>query len=214
MSRSHREIIEEYFRRGDYIGWYEALYQNAGGDASAVPWARLSPDRDLVDWLETDEVDGAGRSAVVVGCGLGDDAEALAERGFAVTAFDISAEAIRWCRRRFPESRVEYVAADLFDLPPAWRGRFDLVLESRTLQSLPWQMNAPAVAHIAALVGGTGALLVLCLGRDPHEERRGIPWAQSRVELEQFQAHELHERRFDDLREPGGHRRFRVIYTR
>lgn len=54
----------------------------------------------LVHWLVKNL--GEGLSAVVVGCGLGDDAEALAAAGFAVTAFDVSGSAIAWAKERFP----------------------------------------------------------------------------------------------------------------
>lgn len=38
--------------------------------------------------------------AVVIGCGLGDDAEYLASMGYEVTAFDISPTAIAMCHTR------------------------------------------------------------------------------------------------------------------
>jgi ubiquinone/menaquinone biosynthesis C-methylase UbiE len=73
----------------------------------------------------------------VVGCGLGDDAEYVAGRGFDTVAFDISASAIRAARRRYPDSAVHYVTADLLDPPGEWERAFDLVVESLTLQALP-----------------------------------------------------------------------------
>ncbi|MCC5670705.1 class I SAM-dependent methyltransferase [Nostoc sp. CHAB 5784] len=42
----------------------------------------------------------SGQKALVIGCGLGDDAEAIASLGFEVTAFDISPTAIAWCQER------------------------------------------------------------------------------------------------------------------
>ncbi|MBK8021574.1 MAG: methyltransferase domain-containing protein [Chloroflexi bacterium] len=210
MARTQREIIEEYFRRGDFTGWFEAIYQNADGNPLAVPWARMSPHPDLMAWLSRQQAV-AGKTALVVGCGLGDDAEALSAHGYDVTAFDISAEAIRWCVQRFQDSRATYAAHDLFAMPAELRRRFDFVLESNTLQSLPWQLNASAVEHIAGTVAAQGMLMVLCLGRDPHEARRGIPWPQSRDELDQFVQHGLQERSFEDLRDDG-FRRFRAIY--
>ena len=62
-----------------------------------VPWADGLPDPNLVEWAGragSAGSDGAGRRALVVGCGLGYDAEFLAGRGFAVTAFDLSPTAI------------------------------------------------------------------------------------------------------------------------
>jgi SAM-dependent methyltransferase len=80
-----------------------------------MTWNRAEPHPLLVEWAETRELEGAGRRAVVVGCGLGADAEYIASRGFQTVVFDISETAIRIARRRFPRSAVHYVAADLLD---------------------------------------------------------------------------------------------------
>lgn len=193
-----RQLIEEYFQRGDTLGWFEALYRQAAGDSDAVPWARLQPTPDLIAWLDAYPLDPTGKRAVVVGCGLGDDAEALAARGFSVTAFDIAPSAIAWCQQRFPDSTVTYLQADLLALPEVLHGQFDVVFECRTLQALPWELNARAIAGVASLVAPGGAVLVVCLGRDPHEDRHGIPWAQSREELAEFTRLGLVEESFSD----------------
>jgi hypothetical protein len=57
-----------------------ALLGRAGTEA--IPWADLEPNPHLLSWLEANPTDGRGRRALKVGCGLGDDAEALAELGF------------------------------------------------------------------------------------------------------------------------------------
>jgi SAM-dependent methyltransferase len=206
-------LIREAWDRGDPTGWFEPLYARAANGEGVVPWAHMQPNPELTGWLQTRGVDGAGRRALVIGCGLGDDAEELAGRGFAVTAFDISATAIDWCRQRFPQSPVDYQVADLFQLPAEWRGAYDFVLESRTIQSLPHDLCAPACAAVAATLAPGGTLLVLCLGREPHEDRGGIPWPLSRAELSAFQQQGLIERSFE-VYDEGGSRRFRVEYTR
>ena len=43
-----------------------------------------------------------GRTALIVACGLGDDAEEVSRRGYRVTAFDLVPAAIEHCRERFP----------------------------------------------------------------------------------------------------------------
>jgi 2-polyprenyl-3-methyl-5-hydroxy-6-metoxy-1,4-benzoquinol methylase len=206
-------LIREAWQRGDPTGWFEPLYARAANGQGVVPWAHMQPNPELTGWLQARAVNGAGQRALVIGCGLGDDAEALAERGFEVTAFDISTTAIDWCRQRFPESSVAYHVADLLQLPAAWQGAYDFVLESRTIQSLPHDLCAPACEAIAALVAPGGTLLVLCLGREPEEDRSGIPWPLSRVELAAFQQQGLTERSFE-VYDEGGSRRFRVEYAR
>src|SRR5690349_14887075 len=103
MSRERAgELAKEFIERGDPKGWFEALYVEANGDETTIPWANLTPNPQLVDWLDCKN--GEGQRALVIGCGLGDDAEAVAARGFAVTSFDISSHAIAWCKQRFSQS--------------------------------------------------------------------------------------------------------------
>ena len=175
------------------------MYAAAGDDFAALPWAGLKPFPLLVEWL-----DGAGAglsgAALVVGTGLGDDAEELARRGFAVTAFDLSPTAIERARGRFPESTVDYRAADLLDLPAEWRERFDLVVEIRTLQSMPIDDRAAAAAAIAGTVAPGGLLWLFALGRDSHQPGEARPWPVTEDELAVLEASGLNwESRREDL---------------
>jgi SAM-dependent methyltransferase len=106
---------------GDPTGWFEQLYAEAGAGTAEVPWDVPRPSKLLAEWARDTAVVGAGRSALVVGCGLGRDAEFLAGLGFTTTAFDISATAVRTARERHPDSPVEYGVADLLD--PPWSSR-------------------------------------------------------------------------------------------
>jgi hypothetical protein len=63
--------------------WFEELYAAGARDEITMPWDRARPSALLADWLTES---GAGRSAVVVGCGPGADAEFVAGHGFATTA--------------------------------------------------------------------------------------------------------------------------------
>jgi 2-polyprenyl-3-methyl-5-hydroxy-6-metoxy-1,4-benzoquinol methylase len=138
----------------------------------------------LEDWLKLSHLGGDGKTALVIGCGLGDDAEALSSLGFAVTAFDISPTAIAWCQQRFPNSQVNYLVADLLNLQLP--SKFDLVVESRTIQSLPLGMRKQVVKAIAQLVNREGKLLVITRYRDGKEPPYGPPWPLSESELSYF----------------------------
>ncbi len=210
--KTAREIANSHLLKGDAKGWFEALYAQAEGEAGIIPWADLAPNPNLTAWMDANEVDGKGQKALKIGCGLGDDAEELALRGFETTAFDISATAVDWCARRFPDSRVNYLAADLFDAPDDWRGAFDLVLESYTLQVLPPAMRTEAMRRIADFVGDGGSLLVIARGREPDEPEGKMPWPLTRAELASFQTHGLREASFEDYedREDPPVRRFRI----
>lgn len=206
------KLIEEFHARGDYTGWFDVVYQQASQNQLMIPWAYKQPNPELVDWLEREQITSGGKRALVVGCGLGDDAECLAKYGFQVTAFDIAPSAIEQCRRRFPNSSVDYRVMDLFYTPAGWRHGFDFVLESRTIQSLPWQLCYPSIRAIAQFVAPGGTLLVITLGRNPEDPRTGIPWALSRVELSEFEQHNLMLQQFEDYTDRGGRRRLRARY--
>ncbi|MGG6268197.1 class I SAM-dependent methyltransferase [Leptolyngbya sp. AN10] len=206
------QLSTEFIENGDPLGWFEALYATANGDPNAVPWARLTPNALLLDWLDRDLI--RGKTAIVIGCGLGDDAEELAKRGLNVTGFDISESAIAWCDRRFPNSPVTYQVADLFALPEAWKGTFDFVLESYTIQAMPPELRAKAIPKIAELVASSGQLLVICRGREPEQDLTTVPFPLTKAELIGFQQAGLSEMEFEDLAEPGTVRRFRVRYEK
>jgi SAM-dependent methyltransferase len=171
---------------GEELLFFEEIYTLARGDADAVPWASLAAHPALVQWLDQERTGLPGQRAVVVGCGLGDDAEVLATRGYVVTAFDLSPTAIDWCRQRFPNSAVDYEVADLFGLPGEWAGAFDLVVEIRTLQSLPPSSRVAAEAALAAMLRLGGLLFVHCLARRNDGRINTRPWPVSRAQLAAF----------------------------
>jgi len=183
---------------GDPTGWFEQLYAEAGAGTAEVPWDVPRPSKLLVEWAGERAVSGAGRSALVVGCGLGRDAEFLAGLGFATTAFDISATAVRAARERHPDSPVEYLVADLLDPPGHWRGRFDLVLESNNVQALPRQVRDRAIANVGPLVAPGGTLLVLAAAATG-PETSAPPWPLTRAEVDAFAVPGLTPVRIDEI---------------
>ncbi len=211
-----RRLAQQSIDRGDATGWFEELYQRASGDWDRIPWADRAANPFLVEWLRLPDVRASGASCLVVGCGLGDDAETLSAAGFRVVAFDISRTAVEACRSRFPASSVEYVEADALAPPSAWAARFDFVFESYTLQVLPPVARAVATEALAALVAPRGRLLVLCRARDRDDPVGQLPWPLRREELDAFRDHGLIEVScesfFDDEAPPV--RRFRALYRR
>ncbi|HEY3956476.1 MAG TPA: methyltransferase domain-containing protein [Streptosporangiaceae bacterium] len=208
-------LAAESIRAGDPTGWFERLYAAAEAGDEVVPWDRASPHRLLVEWAEARRLDGDGRRALVVGCGLGDDAEYVAGRGFDTVAFDISASAVRAARRRYPGSRVQYVAADLLSPPPGWRHAFGLVVESMTLQALPDPPRGDAISQLGRLVAPGGTLLVHARARDQSDPADdGPPWALTRAEIDAIAAADgLGTVRVEDIREPAS-RRWRAEFRR
>jgi SAM-dependent methyltransferase len=211
-----RRLADESLAQGDPLGWFDALYQAAAENPALIPWADFAVNPHLAAWLAKDPRDWTGRRALVVGCGLGDDAEELARLGAAVKAFDVSTRAIEWCRRRFTNSQVDYQVADVLSLPAAWREAFDLVVEIYTLQVLPPELRATATAQLAACVAPGGTLLVVARAREAEDDRGSMPWPLLQSELDAFQAHGLVAETFEDFLddEQPPVRRFRATYRR
>lgn len=184
----------------DATGWFEPLYRAAESGEAVVPWDDEAASPLLVEWTRSRELDGRGRRAVVVGCGLGDDAEHVAGLGFETVAFDIAPTAIAGARRRFPGSAVSYVVADLLALPAAWREAFDFVVEHITVQALPDPPRAQAIAAVSRLVAAGGTLLVISGARATGEPANGPPWPLVRAEVEAFATGAVETVRVEDLR--------------
>lgn len=166
--------------------WFETVYAESQGDTNQIPWAKLTPNSYLENWLNTHTPTSETPSAVVIGCGLGDDAEAIAAKGYQVTAFDISPTAVNWCQQRFPNSSVNYTVADLLAIPPQWQQAFDLVFEYRTIQSLPLSIRPQVIQAVTSLVAVGGTLLVISGFRETEAEPAGPPWFLSELEFSQF----------------------------
>jgi SAM-dependent methyltransferase len=165
--------------------FFNAVYEQAEGDAAAVPWADLAPKEQLIQWLDANG--GLDLSALDIACGLGDNAEAVAAAGYRTTAFDLAEDAIAWARKRFPDSKVDYRRADLFHPPEEWFGAFDVVNECYTLQALPPEMLEQTAAAIAGFVAPYGRLLVYTRTRPNGTFVDGPPWPLEEGSLRVFE---------------------------
>ncbi|MFO0664720.1 MAG: class I SAM-dependent methyltransferase [Polyangiaceae bacterium] len=217
MSRERvRTMAHEAIARGEPTAWFERLYQEAAGDPTKVPWADLRPNHRLIEWCMHNQVKGEGRSACVVGVGLGDDAEALCAVGFNVTAFDVSETAIAWAKKRHPSSVVRYEVLDLFDAPRHYAQGFDFVFEAYTIQSMPLSLRVRALEALAAIVGPKGSLLLVARGRNDDAPPEGPPWPLSQKDLAVLEQTTLKRTYHEPYREPGdeGVERFAAEYRR
>jgi SAM-dependent methyltransferase len=198
-------LAAEALAAGRPTGWFEPLYARAEATGDAPPWHRDEARPLLVDWAQEQDLRGEGRTAAVVGAGLGSDAEYLAGLGFDdVLGFDVSPTAVRVAAERSTHANARYEVGDLFALPGAWRGAFDLVVEIWTVQSLPLDVRAEAIAAIASLVAPGGRLLAIAWERADADGplRAEPPWPLTRAELESFGAPPLRSvkiERIDDF---------------
>ncbi len=186
---------------GDPTGWFDRLYAaGVAGDVS-MPWSRRTPHPLLEPWSQG--LDGRGRRAIVVGCGLGADAEHVAALGYRTVAFDISESAIATARLRHPDSSVDYQTADLLDPPAAWIRAFDLVVEVVTVQALPDPPRRTAIVNVGGLVAPGGTLLVVAARQDPAGTQvAGPPWPLTREEIAAFATDDLTLARIEQVADP------------
>lgn len=207
------QLAKSSVERGDPTGWFETLYEEAHGDSARIPWAdmRANP------WLEAFLLRELPMGPVLVaGCGLGDDAETVAARGYTVTAFDVAETSIAWCRERFPKSKVTYESADLLRLPTHYKRAFGFVVEIYTVQSMPLTVRSAALSSLAKCVAPNGTLLVVARGREDDVAPQGPPWPVSRSDLSVLETVGLSLQRFEDFfdGETPPQRRFVAVYRR
>lgn len=194
-----KEIHAAYAEKGDAFGWFDALYKEAAGNNERIPWADLEPNIFLQKFAEETDLKGNGQNALVVGCGLGDDARFLYELGFKVTGFDISLTAIEWAKKLHSDTDIVFEVADLFAPFRGWLGAFEFVLEVYTIQPLPMEMRARVIDAISNFVAPNGKLLIVTRGRGDDEEPLELPWALSRKDLSRFEENGFRQIYFKEM---------------
>lgn len=209
-----RELAAESLAGADPTGWFERLYAAAEHGDAEIPWDRGGPHQLVLEWAERHRLDGRGRRALVVGCGLGEDAELLAARGFDVVGFDVSETAIRSARARHPDSTVTYLTADLFAPPAEWSEAFDLVVESLTVQSLPPTTRQTTIPRIRRFVRPDGTLLVVAFASADDEPMDGPPWPLGSADIASFGSDGLSTVRVEHITEPETPPRWRAEFHR
>jgi len=138
--------------------------------------------------LENNEFNGEGKTALVVGCGMEDDAIELEKIGFEVTAFDVAESAVELCKKRFPESQVNFVQGDLIAGIPEWEAQFDFVLEIFTIQALPPKYEKGLIENLSSFLAKNGEIMVIT--EVQHAKRVfevGPPWLLNDNYIQSFE---------------------------
>jgi len=193
--------------------WFEELYKDNFEKSEEIPWAKLDTNPFLQEYLDNHIGEG---KALVVGCGLGDDALALSEAGFDVTAIDISESAIQWCENRFDGFGINFCVQDIFELPKEMIGAYDFVFEAFTIQSLPLAFRDKIITAISSLIAPRGKVLVVANGKREGEIYEGPPWPLEMNEARLFGMKELTELEFSIFEEEStlSTLKFRALYSR
>lgn len=118
-----------------------------------------------------------------VGCGTGDNALHLAERGLAVFGVDVAATAIALAREKATARGLDtgFAVADAFELGRLGR-TFDTVLDSGMFHTCDSDEQLRYVASLATVTRPGATLYVLCFGDSGPESEQG-PHPVTREEI-------------------------------
>jgi SAM-dependent methyltransferase len=98
------------------------------------------------------------RTVLELGCGTGNDAARLAREGYAVTAADVSTEAIERARDRFGSS-VTFLLADMASPLPFPDDTFDAVMSNVALHMFSDAVTRAVFAEVGRVVHAGGLFL-------------------------------------------------------
>jgi len=188
--------------------WFDGLYEENKESHENIPWARQAVNPLLQSYLDEEAVHQG--KALVIGCGLGDDAMALAEAGYDVTAIDVSQTALDLAKERFPDTNITFKKQDIFE----YDAQFDFVFEAFTIQSLPVEFREKMITAVANTVAKGAKLLLVAHKRE--EDFEGPPWPLTQEEVGRFKKEGLTElsQQIHTEESKISNTRFRVLYKR
>jgi SAM-dependent methyltransferase len=152
------------------VEYWDQFFRQRLESGDDLDWAGLWTEPFLVPLRE------AGvRTILELGCGTGtgNDAARLAGEGYAVTAIDVSGEAIGRARARFG-SLASFLVADMTRELPFPDGSFDAVMSNVALHMFPDDVTRTLFARVGRLVhaGGLFVFHVNSLEDRPLRARR------------------------------------------
>ena len=187
MDEAREKMLEIYSaseNSNDPLSWFEELYCSSRRDRRLIPWDWMEPHPFLVEWIEENQHTGR---APVVGSGLGEDAAFLYEKGWKVTAFDVSESAVEWASQLHKGKEIDWLVGDLAQPEQSWKEAFDLVLEVHILQAIPEEIRNSAYRNLSPLLNRND--LLMCIGRLANgleEQNDAPPWPLSRDFIHQI----------------------------
>jgi len=135
-----------------------------------------------------------GRRALDVGCGPGIDTQVLTSWGFAVTACDVSPDALATSGQRNPSAR--HVLADARTLAPLASESFDLVVASLSLHYFDFADSHRAFSSVHRVLAAGGRFVFRVNAWDDYEfgaSANAPPWelVRYRNQTKQFFTEEM-----------------------
>jgi 2-polyprenyl-3-methyl-5-hydroxy-6-metoxy-1,4-benzoquinol methylase len=169
--------------------WFDEFYRENRDEYAGIPWARLTVNPLLKRYLQDES--GRKGEALIIGCGLGDDAEAVDVAGYDVLAIDVSQSALELAAERFSDGSITFEQQDIFDMPEKYRAYFDFVFEAFTIQSLPVEFRETMIKAVAETVAPNGKLLVVAHKKEHQFD--GPPWPLEQHDIDLFKTQGLTE---------------------
>jgi SAM-dependent methyltransferase len=158
--------IRDWWRDGSAATVFDRLYQGAPDND---PWASASPcfryqHRKYDTVASLIPLSGYGR-ALDIGCGTGVFSERLTAFASNVVGVDVSDVAVTVARSRTKQMpNLDFMQADVLDLPSSWDGSFDLITILDTLYYLPPPIDDDLLKALASrlsrLMSPRGVLLL------------------------------------------------------
>jgi 2-polyprenyl-3-methyl-5-hydroxy-6-metoxy-1,4-benzoquinol methylase len=154
------EIGEPMKEQRTFPDW-EQLYQDQA--VEAMPWFHPDLDPDVVKALTHLHIEQG--KALDLGTGPGTQALALAERGFQVTASDLSATAIQQAQRKAQEKGLPVFFEQDDILDSKLKQKFDFILDRGCFHVLPPDRRQDYVQVVNNLLHPGGYLFLKCFSQ-------------------------------------------------
>lgn len=142
----------------------EKIYRDSPGDA--IPWNRETPPPALVELVESGTVKPC--KALDLGCGTGNYAIYLAQKGFEMTGVDFSASAIKRAKEKARKKGAgcRFLVADVVNGLDNLEETFDFAYDWTLLHHIYPEYRPQYVANVYRLLRPGGKYLSVCFSED------------------------------------------------